>query len=90
MNARVFLISDERCSAPDIYGSILDSSMLCAGILQGGIDSCQVCMFVKLKNANPRALLPSRLVVFKFKQTICFRGKGDDNMFRKHLAESFH
>ncbi|TMS21949.1 Hyaluronan-binding protein 2 [Larimichthys crocea] len=41
MNARVFLISDERCSAPDIYGSILDSSMLCAGILQGGIDSCQ-------------------------------------------------
>ncbi|KAG8008694.1 Hyaluronan-binding protein 2, partial [Nibea albiflora] len=41
MNARVFLISDERCSAPDIYEGLLDSSMLCAGVLQGGIDSCQ-------------------------------------------------
>lgn len=43
LNARVFLISNERCSAPHVYGSVLDNSMFCAGTLQGGIDSCQVC-----------------------------------------------
>lgn len=43
LNARVFLISQERCKAPHIYGTVLDESMFCAGTLQGGIDSCQVC-----------------------------------------------
>lgn len=42
MNARVFLISDDRCKAPHVYGNVLDSSMFCAGTLQGGVDSCQV------------------------------------------------
>ncbi|XP_068162005.1 hyaluronan-binding protein 2 [Antennarius striatus] len=41
MNARVFLISDERCKTPQVYGDVLDNTMLCAGTLQGGIDSCQ-------------------------------------------------
>ncbi|XP_067431784.1 hyaluronan-binding protein 2-like [Thunnus thynnus] len=41
LNARVFLISQERCKAPHIYGTVLDESMFCAGTLQGGIDSCQ-------------------------------------------------
>uniref|UniRef100_A0A673BR03 trypsin n=1 Tax=Sphaeramia orbicularis TaxID=375764 RepID=A0A673BR03_9TELE len=41
LNARVLMISQERCRAPHIYGSVLDNSMLCAGILQGGTDSCQ-------------------------------------------------
>uniref|UniRef100_A0A3B5BFM8 trypsin n=1 Tax=Stegastes partitus TaxID=144197 RepID=A0A3B5BFM8_9TELE len=41
LNARVLLISNERCQSPQVYGSLLDNSMLCAGILQGGIDSCQ-------------------------------------------------
>uniref|UniRef100_A0A8C5HM56 trypsin n=1 Tax=Gouania willdenowi TaxID=441366 RepID=A0A8C5HM56_GOUWI len=41
LNARVFLISEERCKSPQIYGSALDQSMLCAGVLQGGVDSCQ-------------------------------------------------
>ncbi|XP_051274060.1 hyaluronan-binding protein 2-like [Dicentrarchus labrax] len=41
LNARVFLISDERCKTPQVYGSVLDSSMFCAGTLQGGVDSCQ-------------------------------------------------
>lgn len=44
LNARVFLISDARCRAPHVYGSVLDNSMLCAGTLQGGVDSCQVCV----------------------------------------------
>nr|XP_046234032.1 hyaluronan-binding protein 2-like [Scatophagus argus] len=41
LNAQVLLISDERCKAPHVYGSVLDSSMFCAGTLQGGVDSCQ-------------------------------------------------
>uniref|UniRef100_H3DNH7 trypsin n=1 Tax=Tetraodon nigroviridis TaxID=99883 RepID=H3DNH7_TETNG len=41
LNARVFLISDQRCKAPHVYGNVLDSSMFCAGTLQGGTDSCQ-------------------------------------------------
>ncbi|CAN9509257.1 unnamed protein product [Ophioblennius macclurei] len=41
LNARVFLIPDERCRTPQVYGNVLDSSMVCAGILQGGVDSCQ-------------------------------------------------
>ncbi|XP_063748914.1 hyaluronan-binding protein 2-like isoform X1 [Eleginops maclovinus] len=41
LNARVFMISDERCRNLDDYRNVLDSSMFCAGTLQGGIDSCQ-------------------------------------------------
>ncbi|TNN03745.1 hypothetical protein fugu_000774 [Takifugu bimaculatus] len=41
LNARVFLISEDRCKAPHVYGDVLDSSMFCAGTLQGGVDSCQ-------------------------------------------------
>ncbi|CAG5906144.1 unnamed protein product [Menidia menidia] len=47
LNARVFLISKERCQTPQVYGNLLDNSMLCAGTLQGGIDSCQVCIYLK-------------------------------------------
>ncbi|XP_075314354.1 factor VII-activating protease-like [Odontesthes bonariensis] len=43
LNARVFLISQERCQTPQVYGNLVDNSMLCAGTLQGGIDSCQMC-----------------------------------------------
>uniref|UniRef100_A0A3B4B241 trypsin n=1 Tax=Periophthalmus magnuspinnatus TaxID=409849 RepID=A0A3B4B241_9GOBI len=41
MNTNVFLISDKKCKAPHIYASALDDSMLCAGVLEGGIDACQ-------------------------------------------------
>ncbi|KAM9837931.1 hyaluronan-binding protein 2 [Aulostomus maculatus] len=41
MKARVFLISKKRCQTPEVYGPVLDDSMICAGTLQGGIDSCQ-------------------------------------------------
>ncbi|XP_074519883.1 factor VII-activating protease-like [Halichoeres trimaculatus] len=41
LNARVFMISDRKCRTPEIYGSRLDDSMLCAGVLQGGTDSCK-------------------------------------------------
>ncbi|KAM4623437.1 hyaluronan-binding protein 2-like [Polymixia lowei] len=41
LNARIRLISQERCKAPNVYGDILDDSMFCAGKMQGGTDSCQ-------------------------------------------------
>ncbi|KAM8836591.1 hyaluronan-binding protein 2 [Spinachia spinachia] len=41
LDARVLLISQEKCKAPHVYGASLDDSMFCAGLLQGGVDSCQ-------------------------------------------------
>lgn len=42
LKANVLLINQEKCSEDTVYGSILDNSMICAGHLQGGVDSCQV------------------------------------------------
>ncbi|XP_022067813.1 hyaluronan-binding protein 2-like [Acanthochromis polyacanthus] len=41
LEANVLLINQEKCSEPKVYGKVLDSSMFCAGYLQGGVDSCQ-------------------------------------------------
>uniref|UniRef100_A0A672Y8Q0 trypsin n=1 Tax=Sphaeramia orbicularis TaxID=375764 RepID=A0A672Y8Q0_9TELE len=41
LDARVLLINQDKCSEADVYGSVLDMSMFCAGHLQGGVDSCQ-------------------------------------------------
>lgn len=49
LNARVFLISEDRCKAPHVYGNVLDSSMFCAGTLQGGVDSCQVLVLIAVR-----------------------------------------
>ncbi|KAK7919565.1 hypothetical protein WMY93_010849 [Mugilogobius chulae] len=41
LDARVLLISQDKCRAPHVYGSTLDDSMFCAGNMNGGVDSCQ-------------------------------------------------
>lgn len=41
MDADVLLINQEKCSEPEIYGSAIHGSMVCAGLLQGRVDSCQ-------------------------------------------------
>lgn len=41
LDARVLLISQEKCKAPHVYGDVLDDSMFCAGNMEGGVDSCQ-------------------------------------------------
>ncbi|XP_031417211.1 hyaluronan-binding protein 2-like [Clupea harengus] len=41
LTAKVRLISQQRCTAPNVYGARLDDSMICAGSMQGGTDSCQ-------------------------------------------------
>ncbi|KAL2078014.1 hypothetical protein ACEWY4_025699 [Coilia grayii] len=41
LSAQVRLISQERCTAPDVLGDRVDDSMICAGKMQGGVDTCQ-------------------------------------------------
>ncbi|XP_065806110.1 hyaluronan-binding protein 2-like isoform X1 [Labrus bergylta] len=41
LDARVLLISQDKCKAPHVYGNSLDDSMFCAGNMKGGVDSCQ-------------------------------------------------
>uniref|UniRef100_A0A8C6WGT5 trypsin n=1 Tax=Neogobius melanostomus TaxID=47308 RepID=A0A8C6WGT5_9GOBI len=41
LDARVHLISMEKCKAPHVYGDLLDDNMICAGYLAGGVDACQ-------------------------------------------------
>ncbi|KAM9847501.1 hyaluronan-binding protein 2 [Aulostomus maculatus] len=41
LEANVMLINQEKCSDSKVYGTVLDNTMLCAGYLQGGVDSCQ-------------------------------------------------
>ncbi|XP_029787259.1 transmembrane protease serine 3-like, partial [Suricata suricatta] len=40
-HAAVPLISNKMCNHREVYGGIISPSMLCAGYLQGGVDSCQ-------------------------------------------------
>lgn len=44
--AGVPLISNKVCNHGEVYGGIVASSMLCAGYLKGGIDTCQVRTFL--------------------------------------------
>ncbi|XP_033841108.2 hyaluronan-binding protein 2-like [Periophthalmus magnuspinnatus] len=41
LDARVLLISQDKCKAPHVYGDSLDDSMFCAGNMNGGVDTCQ-------------------------------------------------
>ncbi|XP_076020560.1 factor VII-activating protease-like [Genypterus blacodes] len=41
LDAKVLLINQRKCEESTIYGKALDETMLCAGYLQGGVDSCQ-------------------------------------------------
>ncbi|KAF7651098.1 hypothetical protein LDENG_00116020, partial [Lucifuga dentata] len=41
-SAPVSLISTKTCNRPSVYGDLISPWMICAGYLQGGVDSCQV------------------------------------------------
>ncbi|KAM9365911.1 transmembrane protease serine 3 [Pholidichthys leucotaenia] len=40
-SAMVPLISNRNCSKPEVYKGLINSWMICAGYLDGGVDSCQ-------------------------------------------------
>ncbi|XP_028992204.3 transmembrane protease serine 3 [Betta splendens] len=40
-SAMVTLISAKTCNRPKVYNGLISSQMICAGYLEGGIDSCQ-------------------------------------------------
>lgn len=42
LQASVQVIDRARCNAEDAYQGDVTAEMLCAGTLQGGVDSCQV------------------------------------------------
>lgn len=41
-SAMVPLLSTKTCNQREVYGGLISSWMLCAGYLEGGVDSCQV------------------------------------------------
>lgn len=49
--AQLMIISTSLCSSSQMYGTIIKPSMICAGYIEGKIDSCQVSFmhFVHLK-----------------------------------------
>lgn len=42
LQASVQVIDHTRCNAEDAYQGEVTEQMLCAGILEGGVDTCQV------------------------------------------------
>ncbi|XP_056627615.1 hyaluronan-binding protein 2 [Triplophysa dalaica] len=41
LDAKILLIPQRRCMSRNMYGTRMDDSMMCAGYLEGKIDSCQ-------------------------------------------------
>lgn len=59
--AQVRIISNDVCNAPYSYNGGILPGMLCAGLLQGGVDACQVSSRQSHPCHHPRSVwaLPS-------------------------------
>uniref|UniRef100_A0A672HBB2 Transmembrane serine protease 2 n=1 Tax=Salarias fasciatus TaxID=181472 RepID=A0A672HBB2_SALFA len=61
--ARVSIFSRDTCNLPHVLGGLVTKTMLCAGRLQGGVDTCQVSAG-HLPLQTSRSLALRRLQVF--------------------------
>lgn len=42
--AKVFLIESSKCNSKYMYNNLITPAMVCAGFLNGTVDSCQVIL----------------------------------------------
>lgn len=51
------IINQKTCNSANVYNGLVTESMICAGKLEGGKDSCQVSCTVKLQFKTNDSLL---------------------------------
>lgn len=60
--APVYLIEPSRCNSRYVYNNLITPAMVCAGYLQGSVDSCQViALFSSTPSLSSSCQAPARV-----------------------------